>query len=482
MTFPCEHSLSGHRPPGSFRDPSGYVFWREDRVFRAVSEDCLQIIGRLREAGLLSQLARGQMIVATEVVEDNALCQTLAAEHAGYDHFLEHEPLPAITYPYEWSVSMLADAGVHTIDLQLQLLESGYSLKDATAYNVQFVHGRPVFIDLGSIEQPQRLDIWFALGQFTQMFTLPLLLCRHYGWDPRSYFLANLGGRTVQQALRGLGWFGRWRPRVLWDVTLPALLTGWSDRRARPRQDRVERRKTDTTSQVFNLRRLRRKIRKLSAGYSPRGVWSQYTRLCGYDEHAENAKKALVAEFLESTRPRRVLDLGCNTGDYSRLAAGCGAEVLALDSDHDTIEVLYRQLRKAPASITPMVADLCNPSPGIGYLNRERAPFLGRVEADCVLALALAHHLLISGNLPATAVRDLMLEMTRRDLVLEFVPRGDQMFQRLMRFRVDLFGDWTLPNCRHLFTQRFELLRESPVPGTNRTLLFLRRRDCPLAE
>src|SRR5262249_44798348 len=153
----------------------------------------------------------------------------------------------------------------------------------------------------------------------------------------------------------------------------------------------------------------------------------------------------------ESARPKQVLDLGCNTGDYSRLAAACGARVVAVDADHDAVEVLYRQLRQTPAPIHPMVIDLGNPSPGLGYMNRERAPFLERIQGDCVLALALLHHLLVSGNLSLEAASELLFALTRRDLVLEFIPPDDSMFRRLLKFRVNLFEGLTLEAVRKVF-------------------------------
>lgn len=467
--------MSDTRIAGSFRDPSGYVFRRGDRVFRAVDEDCREVLTGLVRDGLLGKLIDERMIVRTEFVEDAALGRELRSEHVGFEHFLQHEVLWTISYPYEWSVSMLADAGVRTLDLQIRLLESGCALKDATAYNVQFVDGRPKFIDLSSIERPNRLDVWFAMGQFAQMFTFPLLLCRYHGWDLRSYFLANLGGRDVEQVARGFGFLGRLRPRLLLDVTLPALLTRWADKGDHAKRELLEQRKENTVPQIINLRRVRSKISKLAAGYKPSGVWSRYTQICNYDDKAEEAKKALVKRFLESTTPARVLDVGCNTGEYSRLAVECGAEVIAADSDHDAVELLYRGLRKNPAPIHPMVVDLCNPSPGIGLMNRERAPWLQRINADCTLALALMHHLLVSGNLSLVAIRDLMFQLTNRDLVLEFVPTDDNMFQRLMKFRVNLFGDLSLGQCRDVFLERFELLAEEPIAGSKRTLLFLRK-------
>ena len=240
-------------------------------------------------------------------------------------------------------------------------------------------------------------------------------------------------------------------------------------------RDTLEKPRRNAGPQIANLRRLRKKIARLAAGYKPRGVWSDYTQTCNYEGGAEQAKKSLVKQFLEETRPRQVLDLGCNTGDYSRLAAECGAEVIAADADHDAVELLYRRLREKPAAITPMVVDLCNPSPGLGFMNRERMPFLERISGDCVFALALLHHLLVSGNLPLDAVCELLATLTRRDLVLEFVPTDDNMFQRLMKFRVNLFEGLTLAAVRDAFSRRFQILKEEPIAGSKRTLLFLRK-------
>ena len=459
---------------GSFRDPAGYVFRRGERVFRALDGAALEAFGAFRASGLLDELGAAGQVVATQQVVEPRLLAELGAEHPGFAGFLEHEPLEALTFPYEWCVSMLADAGILTLDLQLRLLEHGLALKDASAFNVQFRRGRPVFIDLGSIERPARPDLWYASGQFGRMFTLPLLLARHRGWDLRSYFLGHIGGRDLEAVARGLGRLERWRPALLLDVTLPLLLGRIVERRGLsaappPRRD-------GAGAQTANLRRLRRKLERLAAGYRVSGVWADYTRTCTYDTTAETAKKSLVGEFLAAARPRRVLDAGCNTGDYSLLAARGGAQVLALDADHDAIELLYRRLRAEPADVVPIACSLSEPSPAVGFRNLEREPLLERVRADCVLALALMHHLAVTANLSFEAMRDLLWDLAGESVVLEFVPLADPQFERLLRFRQDRFGWVTLERCRDVFGERFTVLRETPIPGSPRTLLFLRKR------
>jgi hypothetical protein len=464
------------RIAGSFRDPSGYVFRRDGRVFRAVGADCSATLHGLAEEGALENLVAEGALVASRFVDDPALLSELRAENGGFDSFLEHQALARITFPYEWSISMLADAAALTLDLEERLLARGLSLKDATAYNVQFVRGRPVFIDLASIERPRRLDVWFALGQFNQMFLFPLFLCVHRGWDLRSYFLGRLNGRSVEEMGRGLGSLEKLRPRSLLDVTLPLWLSRAAERKpSRGAETKTRQGPGDPRAQVLNLHRLRGKALKLAARYKPGGVWSTYTRRCSYDESSEKSKKELVRAFLEEHRPATVLDLGCNTGDYSLLAAGCGASVTAADADHDAVELLYRRLRAEPADITPMVVDLGNPSPAIGFLNAERPAALERMEADCVLALALIHHLFVAGNLPFASIRDLFARLCRRFLLLEFVPKEDSMFQRLTRFRVDLSEGYELSQAKRVFGEKFTLIREAAIPSSTRTLLVYQK-------
>ena len=464
------------RIAGSFRDPSGYVFLFGGRVFRAIDAECRDTLQHMQQSGVLPRLMRSGAVVETRFVQDGVLLAELEAAHGPHAAFLEHDRIAHITYPYEWSLSMVADAGIHTLDLQIAALEAGCSLKDATAYNIQFVNGAPRFIDLPSFERGMRLDVWYALGQFQRMFVYPLLLGRYQGWDPRSYFIANLDGRSASQVAGSFKGLQAFRPALLLDVTMPAIF----ERRSANSQSGVKDTGTKSSTaaaQLPNLKRLRSKLKSLADGYKPTESWVGYTRECSYDDTAESAKKQQVAAFIERIAPATVLDLGANTGDYSYVAARCGADVVAVDQSHDTIEVLYRRLRKEPARITPAVVDLRNPSPGIGYRNEERPPFFERISADCVMALALIHHLIVSGNMKMEAVRELFAGMVKRHLILEFVPPDDEMFRKLTMFRRDDFGYLTLENCIEVFSSCFHLEARAAVPHSGRTLLLFRRKE-----
>ena len=260
------------------------------------------------------------------------------------------------------------------------------------------------------------------------------------------------------------------------DLALPWLLERRDKSRDTSARTAEAPGKMSNEAQLFNLKRLRKKISKLANGFVPRSEWTQYTETCSYDESGDKAKKDSVREFLAERRPRNVLDLGCNTGDYSRIAADGGAHVVATDSDAAAIDRLYQALRLKPRPITPVVLDIANPSPAIGFRNEERARFLDRVHADCLLALALVHHLLVSSNLSLDQVSHLFADLTREYAVVEFVPPADPMFQRLLQFRVNLFDQVTLEACRNAFLTRFDILEEVPIPNSSRTLLFLRKK------
>lgn len=462
------------RVAGSFRDPSGFVFKRGERIYRALNEQCHDLLAELSSDGLLERLVEDGLLIGTRFV-DGDLRDSLREEHSGFEHFLEHDVVDPVTYPYEWTYSMLADAALLTLRIQMTLLEAGLSLKDASAYNIQFVRGRPVFIDVASIERPARLDIWFAMAQFGQMFTFPLMLQRYHGFDLASYFLGRINGRSFEEVVRTLGRVQRWRPRALLDVTLPLLLNRRAQRSSTDRRHLLSRPCKSSSALRLNLQRLAKKIRKLAKGYKPKSHWTAYVFAGSCSQSAQEVKRGIVQQYLNAAAPRRVLDLGCNTGDYSFLAAQTGADVVAADADHDAVDLLYRRLRDDSADISPAVLDICNPTPAIGFRNRERVSFLERVQADCVLALALLHHLQIACNLRLPLIRDLFYDLTDAYVILEHVPPDDPMTRRLQQFRREVDEPLALEYCRGVFAERFSILREQVLPGGLRRLLLMRK-------
>ena len=468
--------------PGSFRDPSGTVFFVNGEVFRGVSDETWETMKKLLSSGLLDELMDAGMVVRTELVEDNSnLYRQLRSIQGGSPHFMKHEKVPFVSYPYEWSRRMIADAGLAQLSLQRKLIMKGFSLKDASIYNTQFIRGRPVFIDLPSIERPAKTGLWIAYGQFCRHFLFPLILAHHRSIDLGGYYLSNLEGLNVDSVYKILGGWRSARPSLFVDVFLQKHLQSYgqrhidSTRRKIAAQGNDKPANADSSVQIINLDRLSRKVKRLRDKKDTTGHWVEYAANNTYSDEADTAKKQFIQRFAETRHPQRVLDLGCNTGTYSQIAEASGAFVVAADIDPECADHLYDEVTRQSLNILPICLDCANPSPGIGFMNRERASFLNRATFDAVFGLALLHHLLITSRIPLPATRDFFASLTGRWLILEFVGRKDSMFQHLLALREDIYGDITRENFEAVYSTQFTIIERQELPGSDRCLYLLEK-------
>ncbi len=461
---------------GSFRDPSGHVFFFDDRTYRALDETSFALVRELEKEGILGDLCRRGYLIATRTIPpSDPLFPTLRSQLPAAQHFLRHETVPVITYPYEWSFSMLADAAQLQLTLQLYLIERGYSLKDASAFNVQFLNGRPVFIDILSIEKPRRRDVWIAYGQFCQMHLFPLLLKRYLNLSTRGYFLDNINGLPVEDVYR---MFGRWaalKPALFMDVFLQSYFQKSAAGNIAPLKQKLAQEEAGADAQTINLNRLARKIRKLARARKTESRWSDYITTHTYTPEAEAEKVRYVQAFLTRHAPRTVLDLGCNTGRYSLLASQSGARVVAIDSDYDSIDLLYQHARNEQADVLPLWVDIANPTPAVGFRNLERKRFLDRVKGEAVFALALIHHLLITSRIPLGAICELFYDLTDAYVVVEFIDREDEMFQSLLALREDIYANVSRDAFLATFTKQFDLIDQCDLSGTRSLFTFKKK-------
>lgn len=474
---------------GSFRDPSGFVFVHKEQVYRSLDKSSADVISRLTESGLLAELIKDEMIVPTSIVDtDSSLHKELLGLVSSASSFLHHEKIPFVSYPYEWSASMLADAAELTLRLQKKLLQKGYSLKDATAYNIQFKNGKPIFIDIPSIEIPERLDVWVAYGQFCRMFLFPLLLRKYRAYDTKGYFLSHIEGMDVIRCREILGFLNSIRPMSFVDVFLQALLQRQtvSKRSAvSASSSPVRQNSQDSAVQQINLERLSKKINRLRGKTASTAVdttksesdiasaWVEYDKINTYSDETDKQKVEFIRKFLAEQKPSNVFDLGCNTGKYSMLALDVGASVVAVDGDHDCVDLLYN--RSQEKKLLPLWIDASNPSPGIGFMNKERRSFLERSNFDCVFALALMHHLLITSRMPLASIRDMLWKLTDRWLVIECVPEQDAMFQTLMSLRENIYEQITTKHFEEVFSERFSINTSLPLQNAHRSLYVMEK-------
>jgi len=458
--------------PASFRDPSGYVFRRDGVLYRAIQPSAATDWAAFEERGLAAALIGEGLLVS------HAPVALELAPLPGAAVVIRPRELPLISYPYEWAFSQLREAALLTLEAQRRALAVGMWLRDASAYNVQFDRGRPILIDSLSFEVADLSAPWPAYRQFCKHFLAPLALMAHRDLRCGLMLRDFIDGLPLDLAAGLLP--GRTRLGGL----LPHLhLHANADRRAQHAQISGaaaeptapgRARPMSATRHMALLDSLRRTVEGLHL--EPGSHWLSYTRQTSYTEAAAASKHQIVERMLAAAGGTVVWDLGANVGTYSDLAAGSGRQVIAFDQDPSVVELHWRNLSAdARASVLPLVMDLTNPSPALGWAHQERRSLLQRGPADVALALALVHHLVIGNNVPLPRVADLMAQVGHR-MVIEFVPREDPMVQQLLASRRDIFTDYAIEAFRAAFGERFVTLDEAPVTDSLRTVFLMERR------
>ncbi|HEY6805188.1 MAG TPA: class I SAM-dependent methyltransferase [Pyrinomonadaceae bacterium] len=468
-------------PLVSFRDPSGQLVVTDDRVLRIVSDQYRDATTRFLESSLSAELIRNRILVATKQISNGSvpveLDKLLSATESPL--LLEHEPVSFVSYPYEWSPEMLYAAGVLTLDLMERLLPAQFGLKDASPYNVLFRGPEPLFIDFLSIEERDPLDpTWLPYAQFVRNFIRPLLANKYFGLGLDQVFRVYRDGLQPDQVFRLCSLRQKFHPHFVSSVSLPSLLS-----RVNPsRYDKIyEPRKARSKEQAhFILHRqikgLRRKLEATKPDPNRDSQWSGYDD--AQEEHYTAAKTAFVETALKECRPARVLDVGCNRGTYSLLAAGLGSSVVAIDQDEVVIGGLWRAAKKRSLNILPLVIDITRPTAGLGWRNRETRGFLERAigSFDCVLMQAVIHHMLVTERIPLTEILQLASELTTDRLVIEWIDPKDDMFHLLTRGNSHLYEYLTRELFERLGRAHFSIERAEELPGSTRWLYEMRRQ------
>jgi hypothetical protein len=453
--------------PGSFRDPSGFVFTRNGALFRQVNRVYGEHYDRLMQSGLYAAVSGSGLLVGHEE------CDAPAPNAANAYKVVRPERIPFISYPYEWSFGQLKAAALLTLQVEKIARQHGMSLKDASAYNVQFKGSDPILIDTLSFQIHREGEPWVAYRQFCQFFVAPLALMSACDARLNQLLRVFIDGVPLEIASRLLPWQTRFNGRLGLHVHLHASAQKrYAGKREQPTAGRTPR--MGQAAQAGLIDSLETTIRRIE--WEPKGtVWADYYDDTNYTDAAFHAKKALVSRFLDAVRPRVVWDLGANDGRFSRLASDSGIPTMSFDMDPAAVEKNYREsVRRRERHLLPLVLDLSNPSSGIGWAGEERMSLESRGPADLVMALALVHHLAIGNNVPLDRVADLFSALGR-SLVIEFVPKSDSQVQRLLGSREDVFPSYTQHDFEAAFAERFELLDVAPIPGSERTLYLMKR-------
>lgn len=455
--------MTSASPGATFRDPAGSLRFEDDQVLRRIDPSARAAVLDLLESPFCRALQENADLIGAEVQDSTPhLC-------------LRHPRIPIPTYPWEWTPSQWLDAAELTLNLCEQALADGWILKDATPLNILFSGTRPIFVDILSFERRDKhSSIWLAYGQYIRTFLLPLLMNRLLSW-PLSLSLFKRDGYEPADCYAALGWSRRLGRDAFWPITLPTLLDRRKQTAVQPKKRPGRIADPNVTSDV--LRRTLNDLRKRTRRAMPQSAsseWSDYPdTLTHYTAEESKQKLEWVRRALETSQPARVLDIGANTGDFSALAAGMGAEVIALERDMAAADRLHRMARERKLAIQAIHADIARPTPAVGWENSESVALLPRLEGqfDLVLMLAVIHHLVLMEQIPLPAILALCQRLTRRHLVIEWVPVEDPMFQSLMRGRDALYGSLSEADLLAASAGLFHVVDRKPLE--NGRVLFL---------
>ena len=452
--------------PVSFRDPAGFVFTREGILYRQINRQGRDDYEHLIRSGLYDRLVGEQLLIPHETVE-------IPPEQPGQAFaVIRPEPVPCISYPYEWSFSMLRDAALTTLRVEQAALRSGMTLKDASGTNIQFVKGKPVLIDTLSLQRYTEGEPWYAYGQFCRHFMAPLalvsfadvrlvrLLQVHHDGVPLDLARALLPLRSWFHlpALLHIHLHGRWKER-------------YGGAPGQPSRVRMSR-----TSREGLVDHLIRAVSKYH--WDPRRLdRDAYDASVTYSKAASAEKEVVVARYLQLIRPRYVVDLGADVGVFSRIAAKYAPFVCSLDRNPAAVEQIYRQVKERDeTALLPLWVDLTNPTPPTGWECRERPSLFQRLPCDTVLALAILHHLAITNNTPLPFIARTLAGMCR-NLIIEFIPLDDPAVQELLSRKAGQEIEYNLDGFNRAFGRFFTVLESAPLTDSGRILYLMKTRD-----
>ena len=440
-------------------------------MFRTVQPAGLADYRFVRDTGALAPLIERGAVLGAEEVDAGILGD--AAPAGGL--VLEHPRIPFWSYPYEWSFGALKAAALAHLDIQIELLDHDVALSDASAYNLQFTGARPVFTDALSFRRYRDNEHWAGYRQFREQFLNPLLLSAKCGMCFQDAYRGRPEGVAVESVARLASWRTRLSPGMLLHVFAPARLEARADDRLHDRAVTARARGLPRSRYLGLLRQLRNWIAKLEPQGTGESRWGDYAGNAPYGELALSEKRALVHRFAQSVRPRLLLDLGCNTGEYAALALRAGAaKVVGLDSDHGALEQAFARARQGGLDFLPLYQDCANPSPPQGWNAQEHRSLVQRCDAvDAVVALAFVHHLAISRNIPLPEIVRWITALAPCGLI-EFVHQNDNVIAKMLALRENVFGSYSFEVFLDSLNSRARVVEHRTVSPSREFIWFER--------
>ena len=458
---------------GSFRDVENRVYRHGNRILRGVSKTALEHWNKLSGTEFYQKSeARGDVIKTVLLPNSDTAAKKILKD--GWAAVLEHDRVPLITYPYEWSVSMLRDAALLHLRLIERAVKSDWMLKDATAFNIQFINAKPVFIDTVSFEPREEGEPWHGYRQFCMMFLIPLLIRYHLNIDHLPLLRSNLEGIAPTDAAKLFRRSDGLKKGVAAHIQLPARIENSIANKERDDAEAKSRTASQKKDRIIALlQSMRRLIKKLDFGID-HTTWSNYEKTHSYNDTEIVRKEQFVLKSAKTGRWKTAMDIGCNTGTFSKIVAPFSDMVISADGDHNAIEQLYQREKGDDnvGNIIPLVVNLANPSPAQGWAGVERKALGDRVNPDLILCLALIHHIAISANVPIPIFLD-WLQSFKADIVIEFVTREDDMVKKLLTNKTVNYDHYNLDIFETELGHRFKIIDSELLKGGHRKIFFV---------
>ena len=447
----------------SFRDPSGFIFYKNNIIYRQINNHYKAEYEHLMNSGLYQKLVTENLLMSHKEVNVKPVLPNKSFK------IIEPKRISFISYPYEWSFTQLKDAALLTLKIEKIALEFDMTLKDASSYNIQFVDDRPIFIDTLSFEKYHEGEGWKAYKQFCQHFVGPLALMSHTDIRLNQLFRVHIDGIPVDLTSKLLPFRTRFMFSLLSHIHLHAKSQKHYEGKNTNKKIKMNKR-----SFVGLIESLRSGIEKTKWNID-KTEWGDYYSETNYSDSSLIEKKNIISKMIDSVNPKQVWDLGANTGLFSRLSSKKKIFTVSFDVDPAAVEKNYLDIKKNnDKNILPLILDLTNPSSNIGWANEERKSFVQRGPADLILALALIHHLVISNNVPLSKLAD-FFHRNCNNLIIEFIPKSDSQVQRLLSTREDIFDEYDKENFEKYFKQYFNIVEIKNIEGSQRILYQMQK-------
>ena len=450
---------------GSFRDPAGKVFYHLNKVYRQINISGQVRIKFLEEKNLIRKAQENNFLVNSKILNPDEV------QHLGFDKdslIIEHEKIPYISYPYEWSFSQLKSAALHHLDFHLFLLENNATLIDASAYNIQFIGANPKFIDILSIKEYEDGEYWYGHKPFCENFLNPLILSAKKGIQFNKWFKGNLEGIPTDELNNILTFFDKFS----YNIFVHVYLLNKFDNKYKNQNKKVNislKKKFPKKNLVSMLTQLRNFIKGLKQK-KIKTVWENYSTVNTYKKSEENEKAEIVKNFIDGNILPRVIDLGCNDGFYSKIAMRNNINyVVGFDYDSISIDRAFNSFGDKQKNFLPLIFDATNPSANIGWNELERKSFNKRANFDGLLALAFEHHLAIAKNIPLKDTVNWLVSLAPKGLI-EFVPKNDETIQKMLKFKGDIFPDYSEDNFKKYIEEEARIISIKEVTSSGRKI------------